>query len=266
MISAALVALMRAYKLLPVGVALSTCLFVGVESALAQDQGIRLQFENGTVTLVARDVTIGAILEQWSQIGSTTVLNRGALPTTPLSVELNRVSEPAALETILRGLPGYVLMDRVSPAPGRSQIDRIVLLGSSTAPAPARSFEPLLSTPPSIAPARPSTRARANLLPEPDEISTNGIVNVAPNSDSEPAQVGGDAKPATVPGAIPGLSGAGAVSGSARPGMISPSPGASSGRTATAAATGAVRPGEVAAPAPIQTAPYQLPPPVLPDP
>jgi len=254
---------MRAYKLLRFGVALSISLVVGADATTsAQDQGIRLLFENGTVTLVAKDVTIAAILEQWSQVGATTVLNRGSLPTTPLSVELNRVSESAALETILRGLPGYVLADRVATAPGRSQIDRIVLLGTGTTPAP-QFFEPTPKPLPAP-PVQASTRVRASLLPEPDEISTNGIVNIPSNNDAEASEGRGDAKAVTVPGAFPGVSGTGASVSSARPGMVAPPAGSSPGSRTTPAAMGSARPGEVAPP-PTQTAPYQLPPAFVPE-
>ena len=99
-------------------------------------QSIRLEFENGLVTLTAQNAPLRAILAEWAQLGSSTVVNGDQVVGPPVTLALDSVPERQALDVLLRGVSGYMLAPRRAGATGLSSFDRIVILPTSTAPRP----------------------------------------------------------------------------------------------------------------------------------
>jgi hypothetical protein len=97
-------------------------------------QTLNLKLESGRVTLDAQDVPLRDILQQWAKIGGTTVLNAEKIPGGPVSFQFVDVPERAALETVLRGVSGYILAERQITAATASTFDRILILPVSTPP------------------------------------------------------------------------------------------------------------------------------------
>lgn len=116
--------------------------------ALAAD--VTVTMSNGTVSVSARDATVGQILAEWSRVGQTRIVNAERVAGAPLTLELTNVPEAQALDTILRSVSGYVAAPRATAEPRASVYDRIFLLPTSTgtaqrqvaaAPAPSGGFQ-----------------------------------------------------------------------------------------------------------------------------
>ena len=112
-------------------VSLATILAFTIPS-LASAGELRLVFNNGRVTLMARDVPLQDILVEWERVGGTRIVNRDRVPATRVTLEFPNVTEEQALETLLRPIAGYMASRRLDRAGGASAFSRIILL-----PAPA---------------------------------------------------------------------------------------------------------------------------------
>ena len=109
---------------------------------------LRLSIANGRVTLVAQDVTIKQILDEWSRVGQTKVVGAERLPGTPISIELQNVAESRALESLLRAASGYIAKPRVVAAGmSASTYDAILIMPASRAPAVSNAPPPFNARP-----------------------------------------------------------------------------------------------------------------------
>jgi hypothetical protein len=126
-----------------IGCAAFAVLLVAPSSARGE---LRLSIANGRVTLVAQDVTIKQILDEWSRIGQTTIVGAERLVGTPVTLELTDVAEGRALETLLRTASGYIAKPRVSTT-GASAYDRILIMPASKAPAASAAPAPFTNRP-----------------------------------------------------------------------------------------------------------------------
>lgn len=203
----------------------------------ASAQSIKLSFNAGKVDLAAENATVRAILTEWARVGGTRVVNAERVSGPPVTVEFKGAYEQQALESLLRGVAGYMVGQRVAPAAAASSgFDRIVILATSTAPRPAP-VTPAVSRPPGPQPLRrlpvgieenqdnptdndPNAFAAGNNGPRPEtpadlrrrlgQLLENDADNDTPN---EPA-------PAPSTPANP----FGITTGAARPGIITPVP------------------------------------------
>jgi hypothetical protein len=99
----------------------------------ARAQGSSVRFDNGRVTLDARDVPLRQVLGQWAQVGGVTIVNPDNLPSTIVTLHLVDVPERTALATLLRPVSGYILAARRAGARGPATIDRILILPAGSA-------------------------------------------------------------------------------------------------------------------------------------
>lgn len=113
--------------------ALATALVSTVAAPAAAGE-LRLSMGNGRVTLVAKDVTVREILNEWARVGQTRIVNGEKLTGGPVTLELTDVPEAQALDAILRSAAGYVMAPRLAGSPGSSRYDRIMILASSRPP------------------------------------------------------------------------------------------------------------------------------------
>jgi hypothetical protein len=120
----------------------------------AEAQSIKLSFNGGKVDLAAENATVRAILTEWARVGGTRVVNAERISGPPVTVEFKGAYEQQALESLLRGVAGYMVGQRVTPAAAASSgFDRIVILATSAAPRPAP-VTPAVSRPPGPQPLR----------------------------------------------------------------------------------------------------------------
>jgi hypothetical protein len=102
--------------------------------ARADAQHLQLQMQNGLVTLDAQNVSIRQILAEWARVGGARIINGDKVLGAPVTLQLSGVPERQALDTILRGVSGYMLAARQDAASGLSQFDRILIMPTSSAP------------------------------------------------------------------------------------------------------------------------------------
>jgi hypothetical protein len=95
--------------------------------------GLTLSIHDGLVTLDAQDVTVRQILTEWARIGKTNIINVERITGGPITLQLDKVPEKQALDTILRSIPGYIALPRETLAADASVYDRILIMATTTA-------------------------------------------------------------------------------------------------------------------------------------
>jgi hypothetical protein len=100
----------------------------------ASAQAVKLEFVNGRVNLSTQNAPIRAILAEWTRLGGTKIVNGERVTGTPMTLELQGVTERQALDVILRNVAGYMIAAREVAGTGASHFDRVMILPTSTAP------------------------------------------------------------------------------------------------------------------------------------
>lgn len=149
---------------------LAMLLAVAVPAAAAGE--VMVQFHEGLVTLRARDASLREILQEWSRVGQTRLVNINVAPGEPLTLELTRVPEKQAIDVLLRSAAGYVAAPR-QRNDGASRFAQIRLMPPSVAP-PAPLQRPTRRTqirrPPMLQPQLPQVLVddQGNPVPPPE--------------------------------------------------------------------------------------------------
>ena len=218
-------------------------------------QEVRLEFNNGSVTLHAENAPVRTILAEWARRGGTRIINAERVSGGPVTLELMGVPELHAIEILLRGVAGYMVGRREVTVTGPSlsnpsMFDRIHIVPTSTAATgPQRAAVPP-PVPPRVPPPRP-------VAGTPDDIDTDlddpvAEADGAPGGVRRPGMPVNGFAPARALPAVPGgqlpvveadptepqptprtpTNPFGEISGTARPGVIvTPAPPAGSNRT-----------------------------------
>jgi hypothetical protein len=148
-------------------VAMLACL---ASSAAAQvsTPGVSLVIRDGKVTLKAEQASIRQILAEWERQGQVKITGTEKLAGAPLTLSLVDVPEKQALEIVMRGVPGYVAVDRVAqvdgPA-GSSRFDRVLVMARAATPVTAPPATALTGSRGMPSPAQPPT-AFQQTMPE----------------------------------------------------------------------------------------------------
>jgi hypothetical protein len=109
-----------------------------VASLSAQAQTVKVEFLMGKVNLVAQNASLRAILNEWSRVGGTRLVNPERLTGGPVTLELVGVPERQALDILLRDVGGYMLGPRAALVTGVSAFDRLVVVAAAAGrPQPA---------------------------------------------------------------------------------------------------------------------------------
>jgi hypothetical protein len=116
----------------------AAALFTLLAGTAGAQQGVKLQFNDGQVTLSAQNAPVRAILQEWARLGGATIVNGDRVTGPPVTLELTGVPERQALDIVLRSVAGYIVAPRPAGSQGASAFDRIMILPTSVAPrAPA---------------------------------------------------------------------------------------------------------------------------------
>ena len=194
---------------------LTVALSVLIAAPVFAQQPLTLSFENGRVTVDATSVPVRTILNEWGKVGGTKVVGAERITGAPLTVKLVNVTEAQALETILRSVAGYMAAPRSGATTGPSIYDRILVMATSSAPAPpANAARPSPAQPNAFAGTQrfvpPRQRAEEQEeIEEPDDNPPSPPVFTFPQA---PQNNGYPQQPAAFPGGV------------AQPGMIVPAP------------------------------------------
>ena len=103
--------------------------------ASAQGRDLKVTMSEGRVTIVARNVSLREVLQEWARVGKTTIVNAEKLAGPPVTLHLVNSTERDALDILLRSAAGYLAVPRAESNPGTSVYDRIAILATSRAPA-----------------------------------------------------------------------------------------------------------------------------------
>jgi hypothetical protein len=151
----------------------------------AAGQSVKVSFHGGKVDRSAENASIRAILTEWARVGGTRVVNADRIVGPPITVEFKDAYEQQAIESLLRGVSGYIVGPRLTPgAPTSSGFDRIVILATSNAPRPT-AVTPAVSRPPGPQPLRRLPGPiEENQDADDNEPNAVGPVNVGPRPET----------------------------------------------------------------------------------
>ena len=121
---------------------------------------LHLSIQDGRVSLDAQDVTVRQILTEWARIGKTRIVNAERISGGPVTLKLDRIPEKQALEIVLRTVPGYMAVPRLTVVADASVYDRILIMPTTTAVAAAR---PTTPAPSFAGPGMPGMPGGANV-------------------------------------------------------------------------------------------------------
>jgi hypothetical protein len=124
---------------------LRSALLAGLVSAVSVPVSagdLKFTMQNGRVTIIAQDVPLRQILQEWARVGNVRIVNAEKLTGPSVTLELVDVPEAQALDTLLRSAAGYMAAPRPIGVMGASLYDRIMILPTSRAPAAVASTTP----------------------------------------------------------------------------------------------------------------------------
>jgi hypothetical protein len=113
--------------------ALATVLISGCATVAAAGD-LKLTLNNGRVTLIAQDVPLRQILDEWARVGKTTIVNGDKLSGPPMTLQLIDQPEREVLDVLLRSASGYIVAQKDVTAPGASVFDKVMILPVSRGP------------------------------------------------------------------------------------------------------------------------------------
>ncbi len=103
-------------------------------ATLAAAGDLKLTLNNGRATLIAQDVPLRQILDEWARVGKTTIVNGDKLAGPPLTLQLIDRPEREVLDLLLRSASGYIVAQREVSVPGASVFDKVMVLPVSRGP------------------------------------------------------------------------------------------------------------------------------------
>ncbi|HEY3886752.1 MAG TPA: hypothetical protein VGL62_16175 [Vicinamibacterales bacterium] len=103
---------------------------------------LKMSMHDGLVTILADNVSVAQILDEWARVGRTTILNADKVTGPLITIELINVPERQALDTLLRSASGYIAAPRAVPMAGASMYDRVTIMPVSHPPAATMAIAP----------------------------------------------------------------------------------------------------------------------------
>ena len=95
---------------------------------------LKLTMQDGRVTLIADNVPIRQILQEWARVGQARIVNAEKVSGPNLTLQLVNVPERDALDVILRSASGYIAAPRAAVVADAGVYDRITIFMSTTHP------------------------------------------------------------------------------------------------------------------------------------
>ena len=100
-------------------------------AASASAGELKLTMTAGRVTLIADNVPLRQILQEWARIGQTTILNGDKLTGPAMTLQLIDTPEREALDILLRSAAGYIAAPRAVMVANAATYDRITILATN---------------------------------------------------------------------------------------------------------------------------------------
>ena len=105
---------------------------LALTSSAAFAQQVQLTIKDGRVTLKTENATVRQILDEWTRVGQTKIVNADKVTGTPLTLTLIDVPEREALDTVMRQAAGYAVVERNGDTANTSTFDRILVMARTT--------------------------------------------------------------------------------------------------------------------------------------
>ena len=123
---------------------------VSVSAAPASAGELKMSMQNGRVTIVADNVPLRQILQEWARLGQTRIVNADKLSGPAVTLQLVDTLEKDALDILLRSASGYIAAPRPVPVANAAFYDRVTIMATSRAPAATASnmLPPTFQRPP----------------------------------------------------------------------------------------------------------------------
>ncbi len=120
---------------------------------------LKLSIGGGRVTLIADNVPVRTILQEWARLGQSKIVNGEKVPGGPVTLRLIDVPEAEALDVVLRAASGYLAAPRPIQMANASQFDRIVILATSRPTTSGPTPMPMAQQPQQPFPSNPAVSA-----------------------------------------------------------------------------------------------------------
>jgi hypothetical protein len=146
---------------------------------------LKLSMQNGRVTIVADNVPLRQILQEWARVGQTKIVNGDKMSGGNISLQLIDAPERDALDILLRSASGYIAAPRAVPVENAAVFDRVTIMPTSRAPAATASnmTPPTFQRPPQ--PIEDDEPINVTMPPQPQ---VNPVVGQFPGMPPQPGQ------------------------------------------------------------------------------
>ena len=96
---------------------------------------LKLTMQDGRVTIIADNVPLRQILQEWARVGQTQIVNADKMSGPAITLQLVNAPEREALDILLRSASGYIAAPRPVPVANAAIFDRVTIMPTSRAPA-----------------------------------------------------------------------------------------------------------------------------------
>jgi hypothetical protein len=146
---------------------------------------LKLTMQNGRVTIVADNVPLRQILQEWARVGQTKIINGDKLGGANISLQLIDAPERDALDILLRSASGYIAAPRPVPVENAAVFDRVTIMATSRPPAATAGN----MTPPTFQrPPQPIDDDEPINVTIPPQPQANPVVGQFPGMPPQPGQ------------------------------------------------------------------------------
>ncbi|MBI2220664.1 MAG: hypothetical protein HYU53_05595 [Acidobacteria bacterium] len=130
---------------------------------------LKLTIGGGRVTLIAEQVPVRTLLQEWARIGQSKIVNAEKVQGAPLTLRLIDVPEDQALDIVLRSASGYLAAPREVQIAHASRFDRIIILPTSRPTTTAAAAPAPMQPQPQPFPSNPMPAPMAPMAEEEEE-------------------------------------------------------------------------------------------------
>lgn len=95
---------------------------------------LKLSMQDGRITLIADNVPLRQIFEEWGRVGQAKIVNADKLSGPAITLQLVDAPEKEALDILLRSAAGYIAAPRPVAVAGAALYDRVTIMATSRPP------------------------------------------------------------------------------------------------------------------------------------
>jgi hypothetical protein len=119
-------------------------------SSQANAGELKLSMQDGLVTIIANNVPLRQIFQEWARVGRANIVNADKLSGPAITIQLVNAPEKDVLDILLRSAAGYIAAPRPVAMAGAAMYDRVTIMATSRPPAATASniIPPTFQRPP----------------------------------------------------------------------------------------------------------------------